>query len=99
MQVNGYVIDVKYSGDGTMFIKTRIPSIHGPMRQEEYRGQPVRNYVLDNDLPYYPATLLPSVPAYGEVVVLSDSAPGSYQFTIIGLTGGNYARTWTNIGE
>lgn len=99
MQINGYAIDVKYAGDGTMFVKTRIPAIHGPMHQTEYQGKPVRNYVLDKDLPYYPAFLLPSVPVHGEVVTLQESANETYQFTVIGLTGGTYGGTWTNRGE
>lgn len=99
MQVNGYVKDCIYAGDGTLYIKVRIPLIHGPMKQSEYRGKFVRNYVRDEDLPYYPAFLLPSVPTEGEVVVLESTNPTSYQFTVVGLTGGSYGSTWTNVKE
>lgn len=99
MQINGYAIEVRYGGDGTMYVKTRIPAIHGPMRETEYRGKHVRNYVRDQDLPWYPAFLLPSVPIYGEVVTLQESASQTYHFTVVGLTGGTYGGTWTNVGE
>ena len=99
MQIHGYVIDTKYSGDGTLYLKVRIPAIHGPMTQSEYQGKPVRNYTLDQDLPYYPSNLLPSVPVYGEVVTLEESANKTYHFTVIGLTGGTYGGRWVNTGE
>ena len=38
MIIYGYVKEYMYAGDGTLMIKTRIPSIHGPMSQREYKG-------------------------------------------------------------
>lgn len=99
MIVNGYVKGHKYTGDGTLMIQIRIPSIHGPMNQREYKGRHVRNYVLDKDLPYYPSVLLPHMPNEGEVVSLTSSNDKSTDFTVIGLTGGFYEKNKTNVGE
>lgn len=90
MIIYGYAKSHIYAGDGTLMIKTRIPSIHGPMTQAEYRGNPVRNYTYDDDLPYYPATLLPHMPVEGEVVSLMSMNSKSSKFMIVGLTGGSY---------
>lgn len=90
MIVNGYVIDNKYTGDGNLMIKVRIPSIHGPMSQREYRGKPVRNYTQESDLPWYPSNLLPYIPGYGEVVQLSSTNDKNSDFVVIGMTGGSY---------
>lgn len=90
MIVNGYVKEYMYSGDGTLMIKVRIPSIHGPMNQREYEGKQVRNYVLDTDLPYYPSLLLPHLPVEGEVVALSSINDKNSEFLVLGLTGGSY---------
>ena len=69
MIVYGYAKSYKYSGDGTLQIQVRIPTIHGPMDTKEYRGLVARNYVRDEDLPYYSSLLLPHLPAEGEVVI------------------------------
>ena len=90
MIVNGYVRDYMYTGDGTLMIKVRIPSIHGPMDQREFKGQQVRNYTQDSDLPYYPSLLLPHLPTDGEVVALASMNNSSSNFLVIGLTGGSY---------
>lgn len=90
MIVNGYVKEYKYAGDGTLLIQVRIPSIHGPVDQKEYKGQQVRNYVRDIDLPFYPSVLLPHLPIEGEVVALISVNDKSTEFMIIGLTGGSY---------
>lgn len=90
MIVNGYVKDYMYSGDGTLMIRVRIPSIHGPMDQREYDGKQVRNYVRDQDLPYYPSLLLPHLPNEGEVVAVASMNETSSNFIVIGLTGGSY---------
>lgn len=94
--VYGYAIDYKYGGDGNLYVKVRIPSVHGPLRQEEYKGKQVRRYVTDNDLPYYPSILLPHLPTYGEVVALLSKDPDVSGFIVIGLMGGSYINTQTN---
>lgn len=88
--VYGYSKGFKYSGDGTLLIKTRIPSIHGPYSKSDYRGSQIRNYVRDVDLPYYPSILLPHLPNEGEVVVLTSVDNTPNQLLIIGITGGSY---------
>lgn len=90
MIANGYVKGYKYAGDGSLLLQVRIPSIHGPMYQAEYQGKPVKNYVRDSDLPYYPSVLLPHLPGEGEVVILSTTNEKSYDFIVLGLTGGSY---------
>lgn len=90
MIVNGYCKGYKYAGDGTLMIQVRIPSIHGPMTQYEYRGKSVRNYVEDTDLPWYPSLLLPHMPAEGEVVALTSTNSKNSEFMVLGLTGGSY---------
>lgn len=92
MIVNGYVKDYKYAGDGTLLVRVRIPSIHGPVNQREYNGQQVRSYTRDIDLPYYPSLLLPHLPIEGEVVALITPNEKSSEFMVIGLTGGSYYR-------
>lgn len=89
MVVYGYVKDVKYSGDGNMYVKVRIPNIHGPDRKSEYRGHPVRNYVNTENLPYYQANLLSSVPIYGDVVELRSPNENTTTLYVSGITGGN----------
>lgn len=90
MIVYGYVKGYKYTGDGTLLIQTRIPSIHGPMNKSEYRGQQIRSYTEDSDLPWYPSLLLPYLPNEGEVVMLSNTnSSNSSSFVVLGLTGGS----------
>ncbi len=90
MIVYGYAYDYMYSGDGTLRIRVRIPSIHGPMSQRDYNGEQVRNYVRDQDLPYYDSVLLPHLPTEGEVVAVASTNETSSNFLVIGLTGGSY---------
>ena len=90
MIVYGYAKDYYYSGDGTLYVRVRVPSIHGPYKQSEYKGKPVRNYTLDKDLPYYESLLLPHLPNEGEVVALSTMDNSPNNLIIIGLTGGSY---------
>ena len=99
MIINGYVKGYKYAGDGTLMIQVRIPSIHGPMRQKEYRGKQVRGYVIDADLPYYPSLLLPHLPNEGEVVALTSTNESSSKFMVLGLTGGSYYSNITDEGN
>lgn len=88
--MTGYAKSYNYAGDGTLMIQVRIPAIHGPMDQKEYKGKSVRNYTRDEDLPYYPSLLLPHLPAEGEVVALISDNDRTSQFMVIGLTGGSY---------
>lgn len=94
----GYAKDYKYAGDGTLSIQVRIPSVHGPYKQSNAKGQTIRNYVLDNDLPWYPSLLLPHLPQEGEVVAVESLNSGNTEFMVIGLTGGSYHAGATNIG-
>lgn len=99
MIVYGFVKQYRYTGDGTMLIQVRIPSIHGPIHRSEYKGQKVRSYTEDADLPWYQSVLLPYLPNEGEVVMLSSiNASQSSGFVVIGLTGGSsiYNRTDTS---
>ena len=99
MIINGYVKGYKYAGDGTLMIKVRIPSIHGPVNQREYQGKQVRGYVIDDDLPYYPSLLLPHLPNDGEVVALASTNETSSKFMVLGLTGGSYYSVVTDGGN
>lgn len=99
MIVNGYVKTYKYAGDGTLMLQVRIPSIHGPVSQREYKGQQVRNYVTDENLPYYPSLLLPHIPNDGEVVALISTNDKNSKFLVLGLTGGSYSSIITNGGN
>lgn len=98
MIVFGFVKGYHYSGDGTLLIKVRIPSIHGPYRQKNYQGRQVRNYTTDDNLPYYPSLLLPHTPCEGEVVALSSLNESNNDFIVLGLTGGSYTLGETNLG-
>ena len=87
MIVYGFAKDYTYDGDGTLKVQVRIPSIHGPYRQQVTKGV----YVQDKDLPWITSVLLPSMPAEGDVVaLLSTTESKSSNFLIVGLTGGNF---------
>ena len=94
----GYAKKYMYTGDGTLLIQVRIPSIHGPYSQTEYGGQLVRNYVRDEELPFYKSLLLPHLPTEGEVVALTATDSANTDFLILGLTGGSYLTGVTNLG-
>lgn len=98
MIVNGYAKSYKYAGDGTLMIQVRIPTIHGPMDVKDYKGSVARNYVKDEDLPYYSSLLLPHLPSDGEVVVLMSRSDKTTELIVIGLTGGSYYSSLTNSG-
>lgn len=89
----GYAIDYRYEGDGTLMIQVRIPSVHGPMDEREYRGASVHNYVSDENLPWYPSLLLPHLPTTGEVVLLMADSSMNANFLVLGLTGGSYYKS------
>lgn len=97
MMVYGYAKDYFYTGDGTLMVKVRIPSIHGPYKQTESQGK--KTYTLDSSLPYYPSLLLPHLPNDGEVVLLSTTGSGTStsNFVILGLTGGSYLSGVTDL--
>lgn len=90
MIIFGYAKDHHYANDGTLMIQVRIPAIHGAFDQSDYGGKPIRNYVLDRDLPWYQSILLPHLPNNGEVVALESMNSGESSFMVIGLTGGSY---------
>lgn len=87
MIVYGFAKDYTYDGDGTLKVRVRIPSIHGPYVQQMSKG----TYTRDKDLPWYTAMLMPNMPVEGDVVVLESVGSGAGQhFIVLGLTGGNY---------
>lgn len=94
----GYVKDYMYTGDGTLMVKVRIPSIHGPYNQSDAKGRTIKNYILDKDLPYYQSILLPYLPNEGEVVALASIDESTSTFIVVGLTGGSYQNGITNLG-
>ncbi len=96
MIVYGYAKEYQYTGDGTLMIKVRIPNIHGPNSQSEYKGNSVRNYTQDKDLPYYQSLLLPHLPTTDEVVALIATNDNDTDFLVIGLTGGRYSLNITS---
>lgn len=97
MIVHGYVKGYMYGGDGTFWVKVRVPSIHGPYTQQGYQGNVVRNYTQDTDLPYYRSVLLPHLPTEGEVVALTSMNDKSTELFVIGLTGGSYVSGATDL--
>lgn len=99
MIVYGYAKGYKYMGDGTLQIQVRIPNVHGPYTLAGYQGRRVRNFTADSDLPWYPSLLLPHLPAEGEVVALESINSTGNDFIVLGLTGGSYNNSSTNIGE
>lgn len=97
MIIYGYAKKYQYTNDSTLMVQVRIPSIHGPYTQLDAKGKTIRNYVQDDDLPFYPALLMPHLPHEGEVVALSSLDKGNSNLLVIGLTGGNYYSGATNI--
>jgi len=91
MIVYGYVKGHRYSGDGTLQLQVRVPNEHGPYLKYEYKGQKIRNYVEDSDLPWYPSLLLPYTPKEGEVVALTSLDNTSSSWLVLGLTGGSFS--------
>jgi hypothetical protein len=86
----GYVKDCIYKDDGVLYIKVRIPSIHGGYFKSDYKGGQIRNYVADSDLPYYMSLALSSLPNEGEIVALASLDSSNNDFIVIGATGGKY---------
>lgn len=77
-------------GDGTYQVQVRIPSIHGPYKQSDYKGKKVKNYITDDKLPYYNSVELRRNPNDGDVVMLMTPNEKTTEFIVIGLTGGSY---------
>jgi len=90
MTTFGYAKQYMYAGDNTLQIQVRIPSIHGPYKQSDYKGKAVRNYVKDEDLPFYPSLLLPHLPHNGDVVAVTALDKGNTSFLVVGLMGSSY---------
>ena len=99
MIIYGYAKSYHYAGDGTMMVKVRIPNIHGPYKQIDYKGQRIRNYVKDEDLPEYISLQLPYTPTDGDVVALMSINEKSTDFIVIGLTGGHYQQNQTDLAN
>ena len=98
MIVYGYAKQYQYTGDGTLIIRTRIPAIHGPLKKSDYKGQKIRRYTEDDDLPWYPSLILPHLPNADEVVALaSTNDAASTSFLIIGLTGGYGTNPYSDV--
>lgn len=97
MIVYGYALDHYYTGDGTLMVQVRIPSIHGAYSKFDYNGKLPKNYVYDNDVPTYRSLLLPHLPTHGEVVALCSINESNSDFLVIGLTGGSYKAGTTNL--
>jgi hypothetical protein len=99
MIVFGYAKDCYYTGDTTLVVRVRIPNIHGPYRKEDAKGQTIRNYVEDKDLPYYQSLILPRLPNEGDVVALTATSNSNTNtnFLVIGLTGASYSSPYTDM--
>lgn len=93
MIVYGYAKDFRYDSDGSLYIQVRIPAIHGAYKQKDYKGKLPKNYVLDNDLPYYRAVLMPVMPSEGDVVAVlsTNSSDNHSNMLVIGATGGSHS--------
>lgn len=89
--VYGYAKRYYYDERSRIRVQVRIPSIHGAYNQKEYKGQQIRNYTKDEDLPFYDSLVLPRVPNEGDVVALMSLNDGrGSDFMVIGLTGAKY---------
>lgn len=85
MIVYGIVKSSETRSDGTLWIKVRVPLIHGADDQKMYDGRTIRNYVLDDDLPWYQSIQLPVVPSFGSIVALSTVNDSKNEFIVIGV--------------
>lgn len=97
MIIFGYALDSRYESSGEFKVKVRIPSIHGPMDQREYKGHRVRTYTPDSELPYVSSLLLPHLPASGDVVAIASTGDTSSNWLVLGFTGASYASNKLNI--
>lgn len=92
MIVYGYAKNYLRTTDNTYSLQVRIPSIHGPYNQSDSNGKTIRNYIKDEDLPWYQSLVLPHIPSDGEVVALlnTNNSDTNTDFLVIGLTGASY---------
>ena len=91
MMTFGYAKGYYYDSNGCLYVKVRIPSIHGAYKPQDYNGGKISNYTLDKDLPYYQSVVLPKMPAEGDVVALTSMSEGKgSDFMVVGLTGATY---------
>lgn len=87
----GYAKSYYYDSNGCLYIKVRVPSIHGAYKQKDYNGASIKNYTLDEDLPFYQSVILPRMPSDGDVVALQSMSSGKgSDFMVVGLTGSKY---------
>ena len=93
----GYAKDHYYTGDGTLMVRVRIPSIHGAYKQTDYKGQTIRNYTQDDKLPYYQSLQMSHIPNEGDVVVLLSTNDSRSNMIVIGTTGASYNSGKTNL--
>lgn len=93
----GYAKQYKYTNDSTLLVQVRIPSIHGPYLPTDGKGKTLRNYIQDDNLPFYPSLLLPHLPNEGEVVAVSSLDESNNNLLVLGLTGGSYTSGVTNL--
>lgn len=91
MLITGYAKDYYYDSSSCMYIRVRIPNIHGAYKQQEYEGQQIKNYTLDENLPYYRSIELPRAPREGDIVLLASTSDGNgSERVVIGLMGSSY---------
>ena len=87
MIIYGFAKAYADDGDGTLKVQVRIPSIHGPYKQQNTK-QP---YTLDKDLPWVTCLMTVNLPVEGDVVMLqSINESNGSDYVGLGLTGGNY---------
>lgn len=99
MVMYGYAKDYKYTSDGGLLIQVRIPNIHGARNRSDYKGLPIRNYVDDVNLPYYPSLLLKDLPTYDQTVALIPVDSSNSSFLVLGPVSGLYMAGVTEVIE
>ena len=90
MLTYGYILDTRENDMGGREFQVRIPSVHGAYRKSEYKGKTPRNYVEDDDLPWYVVLTSVGEPLTGEVAVLAAINSSNNQFVVLGTTGSVY---------
>lgn len=81
----GVVKSVENNEDGTLWMKIRIPSIHGADDMKQYNGTTIRNYVADDDLPLYQSMLMTDAPNVSDIVALETLNTSKTDFIVIGV--------------
>lgn len=85
MLTYGISKEVNTRSDGTLWIRVRVPSIHGADNQKDYAGKMIRNYVLDKDLPWFQSVQLPTEPKSEDTLVLASMNNSNNDFIVIGI--------------